>query len=202
MQSFANSTKLIASISCALIMFFSIYSCAQDAGSAVNANSSTSAAPVAPVDVQSGTSAIPAPTTTVTAPVNTPRTTAPKVNSSSQLANLIGGLALILVLIYGLSWFVKRFTQGGFMHNPNMKIISTMPLGTRERLVLIDVAGKQLLLGVTANQINSLHVFDEPLVQPEQSPPAASEFSQKLMAILQQKNFTSPDDGSHKKSNL
>ena len=141
-------------------------------------------------------------------PVTAPKPTgAPqKINSSSQLANLIGGLALILVLIYGLSWFVKRFTQGGFMHNPTMKIVSAMPLGTRERLMLVDVGGKQLLIGVTATQINTLHVFDEPVVnaekgQAEKSQPAASEFSQKLMAILQQKNFTSPDDDSHKKSN-
>ncbi len=122
-------------------------------------------------------------------------------SSASQLASLIGGLALILGLIYGLSWFVKRFSQGGFMQNPSMKIVSAMPLGTRERLMLVDVGGKQLLLGVTATHINTLHVFDEPVVHAEKPTPITSDFSQKLMAILQQKNVATPDDTSHKKSN-
>lgn len=133
--------------------------------------------------------------------------TAPKpmppqtTSSASQLASLLGGLILILVLIYGLSWFVKRFSQGGFMQNPSMKIVSAMPLGTRERLMLVDVGGKQLLLGVTATQINTLHVFDEPVVQAEKPGQVASDFSQKLMAILQQKTVATSDDTLHKKSN-
>jgi flagellar protein FliO/FliZ len=126
---------------------------------------------------------------------------AAKTNSASQLASLIGGLALILVLIYGLSWFVKRFSQGGFLHNPTMKIVSAMPLGTRERLMLVEIGGKQLLLGVTATQINTLHVFDEPVVLSEKEQPVASDFSQKLMAILQQKNITSAGSHPDKKSN-
>jgi flagellar protein FliO/FliZ len=137
----------------------------------------------------------------VSSPANTskPIASPQKVSSASQLANLMGGLALIVVLIYGLSWFVKRFTQGGFMQNPSMKIVSAMPLGTRERLMLVDVGGKQLLLGVTATQINTLHVFDEPVVPAEKPQPVTSDFSQKLMAILQQKNFTPIDAAAHKK---
>lgn len=128
----------------------------------------------------------------------------PKTSTTSQLANLIGGLALILVLIYGLSWFVKRFAQGGFMQNSSIKMLSSMPLGTRERLMLVEVGGKQILLGVTAAQINSLHVFDEPVVQsPDKKMdgtgvPAASDFSQKLMAILQQKTSGKTDASEHK----
>jgi hypothetical protein len=45
-------------------------------------------------------------------------------------------------------------------------------------------------------------VFDEPVVKTETTQPATSDFSQKLMAILQQKNFSSIDDNAHKKSNL
>jgi flagellar protein FliO/FliZ len=134
-----------------------------------------------------------------TSPVNAPKPAVTNANSASQLASVIGGLAIILVLIYGLSWFVKRFAQGGFTQNPAMKIICSMPLGTRERLMLVDVGGKQLLLGVTASQINTLHVFDEPVVVGEKTQPVASEFSQKLMAIIQ-KNHTQ-DTSAQKNQN-
>lgn len=207
MQIFTGShKKSIAGISCALGVFF-LSSISFASESAPLANSQMAPASVAAtltsenvVQVSSApTNASPI----ASSSINTPKPVASpqKVSSASQLANLIGGLALILVLIYGLSWFVKRFTQGGFMQNPSMKIVSAMPLGTRERLMLVDVGGKQLLLGVTATQINTLHVFDEPVVQSEKPQPAASDFSQKLMAILQQKNFTPSDDAAHKKSN-
>ena len=134
-----------------------------------------------------------------TSPVTSLKPASTKTNSASQLASVVGGLAIILVLIYGLSWFVKRFAQGGFAQNASMKIISSMPLGTRERLMLVEVGGKQLLLGVTATQINTLHVFDEPVIAAEKSQPAASDFSQKLMAIIQKNN--SPDMNAPKNSN-
>ena len=162
----------------------------------------TSPLPVALAASQTDASAAPA--TDNISPATLPTPASPvsktvKTGSAAQLANLLGGLALILVLILGLSWFVKRFSQGGFMQNPTMKIVSSMPLGTRERLMLVDVGGKQLLLGVTATQIATLHVFDEPVVvQGDKTAPTNSEFSQKLMAILQQKNFVQPDDSSRK----
>ena len=130
-------------------------------------------------------------------PTVPPQTT----SSAAQLASLLGGLILILILIYGLSWFAKRFSQGGFLQNPIIKIVSAMPLGTRERLMLVNVGGKQLLLGVTATQINTLHVFDEPVVPAEKAQSTASDFSQKLMSILQQQNSASPNDVAQKNSN-
>ena len=128
--------------------------------------------------------------------INKPALADPKkISSSSQLANLVGGLMLILGLIYGLSWFVKRFSQGGFMQNSTIKMLSTMPLGTRERIMLVDVGGKQILLGITATHINALHVFEEPVVNAtENAIPASSEFSQKLMALLQKRDMVQKKD--------
>jgi flagellar protein FliO/FliZ len=200
MQKFAGSyKKSIAGIGCALSIFLlAQFSFANeplvlaDNQALATAIAATSASP----NSESTQPAAVAPVATAK-PISTPV----KTNSASQLASLIGGLVLILVLIYGLSWFVKRFSQGGFLHNPTMKIVSAMPLGTRERLMLVEVGGKQLLLGVTATQINTLHIFDEPVTHSEKTPPVASDFSQKLMAILQQKNITPVDDSAHKKFN-
>jgi len=201
-----NSTgsrkKNIAGIGCALSIFFlSHYAIANEF--TVLSNSPPATANNASNDSDKNTSSAVAPVNAVELANNVKPIPAPvKTNSASQLASLIGGLALILVLIYGLSWFVKRFSQGGFLHNPTMKMISAMPLGTRERLMLVEVGGKQLLLGVTATQINTLHVFDEPVVQSEKTQAATSDFSQKLMAILQQKNVLPADENAHKKPNL
>lgn len=196
--------KSTAGIACALGIFFvSSFAYSNTTETSVSqSDAASSAAFQAPATNTVNASNSAAQTLVITNPSATAlKPTLPKqtTSSASQVASLIGGLVLILLLIYGLSWFVKRFSQGGFMQNPNMKIISAMPLGTRERLLLVDVGGKQLLLGVTATQINTLHVFDEPVAQAEKPAPIASDFSQKLMAILQQKNVATPNDATHKK---
>lgn len=110
-----------------------------------------------------------------------------KPGSGGHLLSVTLALSLIVVLIVAVSWFIRRFSQGMFINSAQMKIIASLPLGTRERIMLVDVGGQQLLLGVTANQINTLHVFSEPIASPT---PAAtvSDFSRKLMSVLQQKN--------------
>lgn len=113
---------------------------------------------------------------------------APVVGASGHLLNMTVGLLLIIALIFGLAWLLRRFGQGGlFNQQKSMKIVAALALGTRERLVVVDVAGKQILLGVTAREINTLHVFDEPVIDAEQQP-ASSEFSRKLMAVLNKKD--------------
>ncbi len=109
------------------------------------------------------------------------------IGGGRHLVSVTLALFGIIALIVAISWFVKRFGQGGFTQSQHIKILSVMPLGTRERILLVDAAGQHLLLGITATTINTLHVFHEPVVLPEKGE-QTSEFSRKLMAILQQKS--------------
>ncbi len=134
------------------------------------------------------------PSTTLPAVQNNPaaakKEAAPgtRINSSTHLASVAVALVFIVGLILALGWFLRRFNQGGLFQNSAIKIIASLPLGTRERLAVVDVGGQQLLLGITATQITTLHVFNEPVIAPGEHSPAASDFGKKLMAILQQKN--------------
>lgn len=131
------------------------------------------------------------------APQNSANTAAP-IGSGRHLMSVTLALMGIVGLIFALSWFVKRFSHGGFTAGSTIKILSTMPLGTRERIVLIDAGGQQLLLGITATNINTLHVFDTPIVV-ENKTESQSDFSRKLMTILQQKSpLTSMQDSNNK----
>lgn len=121
-----------------------------------------------------------------TSSITTPNNVAP-IGSGRHLVSVTLALFGIIALIFAISWFVKRFGQGGFAQNQHIKILSTMPLGTRERIVLLDAGGQQLLLGITATAINTLHVFDEPVVLAEREE-RTSDFNRKLMSILQQKS--------------
>lgn len=61
-----------------------------------------------------------------------------------------------------------------------------MSVGTRERIVLIQVGDKQMLLGVGSGSVSQLYVFDEPIVAANTS--QGGEFQKKLQQILGQAN--------------
>lgn len=185
----------------AIALFMSVPVFAQD-------SSTSDAIPAAEVDQQQTESISPAPAATIsqTAPqqTSTHQTTSQQNNnpaaigSGRHLVSVTLALMGIVGLIFALSWFVKRFSHGGFTAGSTIKILSSMPLGTRERIVLIDAGGQQLLLGITATNINTLHVFDTPIVVDNKAE-TQSDFSRKLMTILQQKSpLTSMQDSNNK----
>ncbi|WP_347330242.1 flagellar biosynthetic protein FliO [Marinimicrobium locisalis] len=106
-------------------------------------------------------------------------------SAATQLLNVAFSLLLIVGLILALAWLLRRFGQGNFHNQQSMKVVASMPLGTRERLMVVEIGGQQLLLGVTAHQITTLHVFDEPVVDP--SGGTSTEFKKRLTALMNRK---------------
>ena len=95
-----------------------------------------------------------------------------------------GLLALALVLVVGLilllSWLAKRVPGlgGGGVANPALRIVGSLALGPRDRLVVVEVGQTQLLLGVGAGGTRTLHTLDQPL--PSAEPKATPAFAQLL----------------------
>ena len=83
--------------------------------------------------------------------------------ATAHLAQMFLALALVLVVIVGLAWFVKRFYRGPMMHGKQLSVLASLALGPRERVVLVRVGDRQVLLGVTANSIASLTPLDAPI---------------------------------------
>ena len=80
---------------------------------------------------------------------------------ASALAETTLWLMLVVGLILLLAWLAKRFGGMHFRHHGSMRVLSVLPLGNREKIVLVQAGDKYLLLGVTPSQINTLQVFDE-----------------------------------------
>ncbi|WP_353408945.1 flagellar biosynthetic protein FliO [Pseudoteredinibacter isoporae] len=109
-------------------------------------------------------------------------------SASTQLLQILLALGLIIALIYALAWFLKRFSNQGSFANSPIKIISSTAMGTREKIVLAEVNGQQLLLGVTAHSINTLQSFDktelEGLELSQNRPEAVVDFKAKLAGLM------------------
>ena len=82
---------------------------------------------------------------------------------TSHLLQTTLGLLAVLAVIVAIGWAVKRFgnLRGGIQGQ--MKIVGGISLGTRERVVLLQVGDQQLVLGVAPGQIRTLHVLEQPL---------------------------------------
>lgn len=70
------------------------------------------------------------------------------------------GLALILGLLYATLLFLKRFGAGAAGGANLLKVRGAAPVGPRERVVLVEVADKVLVLGVAPGQITTLHTLN------------------------------------------
>ncbi|GGY63687.1 flagellar biosynthetic protein FliO [Marinobacter zhanjiangensis] len=104
------------------------------------------------------------------------------------------GLLVVVALIFGCAWLVKRMSGLTGMNSGTMKVVAVMGLGARERIALIDVAGTQILVGITPSAIRTLHVFDEPVVSPGQE--ASGDFARKLHGLIGRK--WKPDSADHR----
>lgn len=107
----------------------------------------------------------------------------PMPDQGAYMVQVLLGLLFVIGLVFALAWLLKRVGQGSLVGSRQMKIVASLPLGTRERLALVEVGGQHILLGITPTSINTLHVFDEP-VDLDSSGEDGSDFANKLKDIL------------------
>lgn len=98
------------------------------------------------------------------------------------------GLALFVVLaIFALLIWLLRKTGGlNFAGKNQLAIISGLSLGMREKLVLVKVGEKQLLLGVTPGRVDKLMELegDARLFQSQEAAVGLDTFASKLQQAI------------------
>lgn len=79
---------------------------------------------------------------------------------SGSLAGSLGqmafGLVIVVAVLLVCLWLLKRLgaPRGGAR---GLKVLGAAPVGPRERVVLVEVADKVLVLGVAPGRVNMLH---------------------------------------------
>ncbi len=141
-------------------------------------------------------------TATTTATMATAPPSAPPLGGlGSSLTPFAGGhlmqmvtmLLLVLLLIGVSAWLVRRFSRLGQSGEQTLRYLSSLSVGQRERVVLIQVGETQLLLGVAPGRVSLLHCFDDP-EEPELEPPTVTErFSPPIFATQLNESLTEAD---------
>ncbi|MCL1139626.1 flagellar biosynthetic protein FliO [Shewanella pneumatophori] len=100
--------------------------------------------------------------TQVSTAANVTSNTGSSASSIATLSSMVGGLIVVLVLIFFLAYLVKRFNLVPSSQGV-LKTIAVTPLGQKEKLVLVEVDGQQYLLGVTPNQVSLVDKLAQPV---------------------------------------
>jgi flagellar protein FliO/FliZ len=100
------------------------------------------------------------------------------------------GLGLVLAMIFGCAWLARRFGLQAGGSGRLLKVVSSAMVGQRERVVIVEVGGQWLVLGVAAGQVRALHTMPAQVVSEADAAPAmpgfaaAGAFSNKLIESL------------------
>lgn len=85
----------------------------------------------------------------------------PDIGGGALFIKTIMGLGIVIGSILVLAWLLKRLRVSQALRSQDIKILSSMAMGTREKIVLVEVENKKILLGFAPGNISSLHVFTD-----------------------------------------
>ena len=94
----------------------------------------------------------------------------PAVSPSSlftgdYLLQVIGSFVVVILLLIGVLVLLRRFNGVSSQMSGNMRVISSVGVGQRERVVLLQVGVEQILIGVGPGNVRKIHAFDQPVVE-------------------------------------
>jgi len=129
---------------------------------AVPAEPVVSAEPAVPAS----TTVTTAPSTTTTAPAIAPMRAPPQVAlpasngpGAAGLLQTIFALLLVLGLLIGLAWLLKRYgpKPGGGL--ANLRVVGALNIGGRERIMVVEVGDQWIVVGAAPGRVNALHTM-------------------------------------------
>jgi flagellar protein FliO/FliZ len=110
-------------------------------------------------------------------------TSAPVASTAGSVFSMIVALALVLGLIMAIAWLLKRFAPSIVPANHSrLRVVASLSVGQKERVVVVQAGEQQLVLGVTAQSINLLEKLEQPL------PEVASNSFPSLLAMLRKES--------------
>ncbi len=106
-----------------------------------------------------------------------------------DIAATLGSLLFVIAIIIGMAWLLKRMRVPAFGQQKGLSVVRQLPVGTKERLMIVQAGEEQFLIGVTAHSIQMLSKLETPLTQEElESVP----FSNTLTQLLKKNDKNTP----------
>lgn len=114
--------------------------------------------------------------------------------NAGHLMQMATALLLVIFTIVVAAWLMRRMNGGTHSRlGSEFRVVSGLSLGHKERIVLVQVGDKQLLIGVAPGRVQTLYVLDEPILTDDKArasaeaaaTPANSPFAHTMRSLLQ-----------------
>ena len=111
-----------------------------------------------------------------------------------------GMLCLVIALLVGVLFIIRHISekQNGKINKSLIKLLASFHVAPKEQLMLVDVMGRKILIGVTQQSINCLSVFDDDCHEKENETTTNSGFPGVLEKISQLQLETDAEEASGK----
>ena len=86
--------------------------------------------------------------------------------TGDYLLQVIGSFVVVILLLVGVLVLLRRFNGVSSQMTGSMRVISSLGVGQRERVLLLQVGKEQILAGVGPGNVRKIHAFEEPVVEP------------------------------------
>jgi flagellar protein FliO/FliZ len=121
-----------------------------------------------------------------------PRTTyaaEPAPDLATGIGQMVVGLGAVIAILLVSLWLIKRLAapRGAAA---GLKVLGAVSVGSRERVVLIKVAEKVLVVGVSSASVSTLHTLGAAELQDSDLPPvppAGNDFSRWLKFSMERR---------------
>jgi flagellar protein FliO/FliZ len=104
--------------------------------------------------------------------------------TGAPIGSVLLSLVLVIALIVALAWALRRLQSGRAGGSRFMHVIAQVPLGPRERVVLVRVGEYQALLGVSPGGVTSLRLLDVEVSTTAPPPAQAGSDATALLARM------------------
>jgi len=94
-------------------------------------------------------------------------TVATAPSASDSLGRMVYGTVIVLLVIAVIAWVLRRVLPGQTMAQRGViKQVGGLQLSPRERVVVLEVAGRWLVVGINAGQMTALGEVAPPATEP------------------------------------
>lgn len=83
-----------------------------------------------------------------------------EMSATSSIWKVVVSLVFVVAFIPACLWLMKRFQFAQMkLGQSDIKVVNVQSLGAKEKLMLVEVEGERILIGVTAHSISHLRSF-------------------------------------------
>ena len=104
--------------------------------------------------------------------------------SVSNILQIFLWLAIVVSVIVFLTWMIKKVSGINANLSGTIKVVSGVHVGQREKIALVQVGEKQILVGITSTAITKLHELEKNVELPDTNSTSTGTFAEKLKLAI------------------